>query len=45
MSDEVTESTLIAGFIQWARANAIQTDVLTDDEIYEYVCRYLKAAG
>lgn len=45
MSEEVSESTLIAGFVKWAQANAIQTDVLTDAELYEYVCRYLRAAG
>ena len=45
MSDEMTESEQMAGFVKWARANAIDTDILTDDEIFEYVCRYIKAAG
>ena len=44
MSDK-TESELIAGFVKWARANAIPTDTMTDAELYEYVCRYQKAAG
>ena len=42
---EVTESELIAGFVKWARANAISTETMTDEELFEYTCRYLKAAG
>ena len=45
MSDEPTESELIAGYIKWANVNAIPVDSLSYDEIYEYICRYLKAAG
>ena len=45
MSDETTESELIAGYIKWAQVNAIPTGALSYDEIYEYICRYLKAAG
>ena len=45
MMSEMTESELIAGFVKWAQANAIPTDTLTDDEMYEYVCRYIRAAG
>ena len=42
---EPTKSELIAGFVKWAQANAINTSVLTDAELYEYVCRYMMAAG
>ena len=45
MSDELTESELIAGFVKWANVNAIPTDSLSYEEIEEYICRYLKAAG
>ena len=45
MSDEPTESELIAGFVKWAQVNAIPTDALSYEEIEEYICRYLKAAG
>ena len=44
MSNEI-ESELIAGFVKWAQANAIPTDTMTDAELYEYICRYQKAAG
>ena len=44
MSD-MTESELIAGFVKWARANAIPMDMMTDAELFDYVCRYLTAAG
>ena len=42
---EMTESELIAGFMKWVQANTIPIDTLTDDEMYEYVCRYIRAAG
>ena len=42
---EVKEDQLLSGWIRWARVNKIDTEVLTDDEIFEYVCRYLTAAG
>ena len=45
MSDEVTESELIAGFIQWASVNAIPLHEHSYEEIEEYILRYLKAAG
>jgi len=45
MSDEMTESEQIAGFVKWAQANGIPTDALTDAKLFEYVCRYIKAAG
>lgn len=45
MSDELTEAEQIAGFVRWARANAIPTDTMSDAELFEYACRYIKAAG
>lgn len=43
--EEVTEATLIAGFIKWAQMNRIPLYAFSYSEIYEYICRYLKAAG
>ena len=43
--EEPTETELIAGYIKWANANRIPMSSMSYDEIYEYICRYLKAAG
>ena len=43
--DNVSESDLIAGFVKWANVNRIPVNSLSYEEIYEYICRYLKAAG
>ena len=39
------EQELIVGFLQWARVNGIRVERYSYGEIYEYMCRYLKAAG
>ena len=45
MSDEPTESELIAGYIKWAQVNCINISSYSYEETYEYICRYLTAAG
>jgi len=42
---EPTEPELVAGFIRWAQVNRIPVDSLSYEEMYEYICRYMKAAG
>ena len=39
------EQELIAGFLKWAQKNSISVAKYSYDELYEYICRYLKAAG
>ena len=43
--DRQEEQELIAGFIKWAQVNGIHVSRYSYGELYEYICRYLKAAG
>ena len=40
-----TEQELIAGFLRWAQKNSISVAHHSYDELYDYIYRYLKAAG
>ena len=44
-NEKMREDKLMAGFVDWCRANAIRLDVYTDAEVMEFIMRFQKAAG
>ena len=44
-NERMREGRLMAGFVQWCRANAIRLDVYTEAEVMEFIMRFQKAAG
>jgi len=43
--ENVSESRLIAGFLRWLQARALNLDLMTYEEMEHYARSYLKAGG